>query len=1038
MTPQNALAFLICSGKATSSAADPFAKPAASTDTTTTAAAAAAAAAASERDRKTAALPGARAQPHEPPDTPDTPEPDTAEAAFPPLPPASREAAFPPLPPTAPALRVGPAPTPPRPAHTPTMTGPHFVGDLIAEQIKVAAKLLLACSGSGASMPTPSSGGDEGGLLTGTRPALPPSHAAGDTHSMDAAAAVFQPAPKPVLPAAATPAPQQLPQRSRKVRRRAGTDGQASGGWAADTLLGVHGGAAEQAGAGPAAEQAGARAEAAPPAARRERKAAAKGVRANEEALEKEARRLGLSLEEHRLKNTKEESRARRQRAKQQADAKVIAPGMCIAGCGFHGSPEFGGMCSRCSKQKTAAPGNKTRECAVCGRAFVGFCPCNRIRKQQEARKQKAQEAQEVAWQRNAEALAQEHRAKMTQEERAAMDRAIYLESWYQESDGSSPSSSSDSSGDEQPGSTPSTGARSDTGAHPMTKAPRAQQSTPANTFALPTSPESAAAPGSSAHEERSSSGSLPRRSPQEAAVPAPAPGSVDAGARATGRDSTNVGATFTTPTTFTPPATPTTPPATAAAPARRERPEGTAAAKVKCAGCQLVRDAAGPVAPAAGGAKDAGQAVRRCERCQAHGIRFPFIPSAANSNEAVVAELSSIAAQHARDGSHGLSSRFCTFALETLVTLRQQQATDPDPGPDVWRRKVGLLTQRADAHRMNKEFKLGLWDAFSAVRVLQEQQGSGAHAAGNVDGAPAPSAVGCWTTLAKCAASYGEVYQSEQACHEVLRLDPGNAFATQGLAHARTLFAQEHTAMDKLFGPSEEHGGAPRSFRGLCKFLGKHVEQYTNGEASRPLLRLIQLYAHIESVHAKSRYTASAAEHYIDGYIGKDPRFHYVAARFLLAQGNLDKAVQQLTTALEFNKERSRNVPHAAPATQPQHAHGHAHGHAHDEGWLHRSIDTVVDACRQQLHELKACYRLKQAGKKEFKAGKFQQACDKYTSTLRAMSSLGLRKVEARLHFNKAMCFNQLGLTDAAIVQCDVAIQYDSKYTKASARVAT
>ena len=96
------------------------------------------------------------------------------------------------------------------------------------------------------------------------------------------------------------------------------------------------------------------------------------------------------------------------------------------------------------------------------------------------------------------------------------------------------------------------------------------------------------------------------------------------------------------------------------------------------------------------------------------------------------------------------------------------------------------------------------------------------------------------------------------------------------------------------------------------------------------------------------------------------------------------------------------------------------------------------MDACRQQLHELKACYRLKQAGKKEFKAGKFQQACDKYTSTLRAMSSLGLRKAEARLHFNKAMCFNQLGLTDAAIVQCDVAIQYDSKYTKASARVAT
>ena len=61
---------------------------------------------------------------------------------------------------------------------------------------------------------------------------------------------------------------------------------------------------------------------------------------------------------------------------------------------------------------------------------------------------------------------------------------------------------------------------------------------------------------------------------------------------------------------------------------------------------------------------------------------------------------------------------------------------------------------------------------------------------------------------------------------------------------------------------------GVAQSFRSLCKVLAKAVTHNATGEPNNPLLRLIQLYAHIESVHAKSRFSPAVAENHIETYV--------------------------------------------------------------------------------------------------------------------------------------------------------------------------
>ena len=125
-------------------------------------------------------------------------------------------------------------------------------------------------------------------------------------------------------------------------------------------------------------------------AAQEQKEADAKRALERADALEQltqdtmDAKRLGLSVQELKMKQMRETEHARRQKAKQQAASggsnpparvatpvqqrKVVEPGMCVTGCGFHGNPQTGDMCSKCAREhgaeanKCAPPAHEHRD----------------------------------------------------------------------------------------------------------------------------------------------------------------------------------------------------------------------------------------------------------------------------------------------------------------------------------------------------------------------------------------------------------------------------------------------------------------------------------------------------------------------------------------------------------------------------------------------------------------------------------------------------------------------------------------------------
>ena len=348
--------------------------------------------------------------------------------------------------------------------------------------------------------------------------------------------------------------------------------------------------------------------------------------------------------------------------------------------------------------------------------------------------------------------------------------------------------------------------------------------------------------------------------------------------------------------------------------------------------------------------------------------------------------------------------------------------------------RAAGTLSIRSEAYRLDNKFKLAMADSYEVINSMLGQGAeddamratlrftTGANAQATTESIT--TLADYWSRFAQCASSYGDTYQAEQAFHQVVLLDSTNEFAIAGLTVLQQNFEVEETALSKAF--TEEARQAPdepRSHRGLCKFLSRHVVQYVGGEASRPLLRLLQLFAHITSAHAKSRYTPDQATKYIGSYIGKDPRFRFVAAQFFFFQGDLDKTVLQLQEAFRLDALRVRNEAHVSTADS-----------AYNEGRFHRSIDAILVLCANQVGALEEAVGLKQNGKENFDTGKFKLASEFYTQALASLKekAAGNGKIAARLHFNKAMCMSQINKGAEAILQCNAAIQFDSKYIKA------
>ena len=73
---------------------------------------------------------------------------------------------------------------------------------------------------------------------------------------------------------------------------------------------------------------------------------------------------------------------------------------------------------------------------------------------------------------------------------------------------------------------------------------------------------------------------------------------------------------------------------------------------------------------------------------------------------------------------------------------------------------------------------------------------------------------------------------------------------------------------------------------------------------------------------------------------------------------------------------------------------------------------------------------RMKEEGNSHFKAGRYQQALDIYTSALE-VDPLN-KGTNSKILNNRAMCYSKLKQWDLAIQDCDKAIQLDPSYTKA------
>lgn len=123
-----------------------------------------------------------------------------------------------------------------------------------------------------------------------------------------------------------------------------------------------------------------------------------------------------------------------------------------------------------------------------------------------------------------------------------------------------------------------------------------------------------------------------------------------------------------------------------------------------------------------------------------------------------------------------------------------------------------------------------------------------------------------------------------------------------------------------------------------------------------------------------------------------QDPEALVLRGRALYAQGDNDKAVQHFRQALNCDPD-------------------------------------FKDAVKN-LRMVQKLERLKEAGNSAFKAGKYQEAIDTYTTALEVDPSN--KNTNSKILQNRALCNTKLQKWSAAIADCDKAIQLDPGYVKA------
>lgn len=122
------------------------------------------------------------------------------------------------------------------------------------------------------------------------------------------------------------------------------------------------------------------------------------------------------------------------------------------------------------------------------------------------------------------------------------------------------------------------------------------------------------------------------------------------------------------------------------------------------------------------------------------------------------------------------------------------------------------------------------------------------------------------------------------------------------------------------------------------------------------------------------------------------DPDALVLRGRAFYAQGENDKAIQHFRSAISYDPD-------------------------------------FKDAVKY-LRMVQKLDRLKDEGNAHFKAGRYQDAVDVYTSGLEVDSAN--RSINSKLLNNRAMCYTKLNNFTAAIADADKAVQLDPSYTKA------
>lgn len=239
-----------------------------------------------------------------------------------------------------------------------------------------------------------------------------------------------------------------------------------------------------------------------------------------------------------------------------------------------------------------------------------------------------------------------------------------------------------------------------------------------------------------------------------------------------------------------------------------------------------------------------------------------------------------------------------------------------------------------------------------------------------------APGTVKYMEKMARCFASLGRKSDAQRTYSEILDLDPKNASALREVGELRqveTLRKQAASAAG-----DGQHNIA-------ISFLGRALD-LAPGDDSLKLLQAESCLA-VNKIGDAERIAASI--------LRKDSNHTealYVRGLCMYNMGDTEKALEHFKRALQGDPDHTRS--------------------------------------RAKLKMVKLLMRTKAAGTTAFKARKYDEAYTLYTEAL-AVDPTN-RSENSKLYYNRALVLSKMERNEEALSDCDQALSFDPKYTKA------